>query len=449
MFTDSRGHQISSNNELAANACAVAMDHYMERKSDVAVQLQQALEFDPECAIAHATMGLMLHGARYASFQSKIMESLTSAKQFASGVSDREQLYINALEFAAIGKLDDSVSCFETILKENPTDGFALSLCQAELFWLGDMQRSLAVNTSVANHWNENVAGFSEFLAMQAFDLEEAGHYSQAEDAGRSAVELNPANIWATHAVTHVMYMQGRHTEGIDWIEGSQDNWTDLGQMQFHVWWHKCLFYLERGEHEAVLEGYDHWVRNREHELVQALPDLYIDLQNGASLLWRLELAGVDVGDRWSEMASLVTLRLNDLSNPFTSAHFAVILAAVGDFDSCELLIEAMKDFANTSSQTLALNYAKAGLPAAQAAVAYRKKEFTRVVELLQPARHDLWMMGGSHAQQDLFFQMLVDAVARVGKAAEVDSLMSEIEQIGFVEPAQFSAYQVIAQRSI
>ncbi len=219
--------------------------------------------------------------------------------------------------------------------------------------------------------------------------------------------------------------------------------------MQFHVWWHKCLFHLERGEHDAVLEGYDNWVRNREHELVQALPDLYIDLQNGASLLWRLELAGVDIGDRWSEMASLVVLRLNDLSNPFTSAHFAVILAAVGDFDSCDQLIEAMKDFASTSSQTLALNYTKAGLPAAQAAVAHRRKEYTRVVELLQPARNDLWMMGGSHAQQDLFFQMLVDAMARVGNAAEVDNLMCEIEQIGFVEPAQFSAYQVIAQRSV
>jgi len=239
--------------------------------------------------------------------------------------------------------------------------------------------------------------------------------------------------------------MQGRHSEGINWISGAQNNWAGVGQMQFHVWWHKCLFHLERGEHDAVLDGYDNWVRNREHELV---PDLYIDLQNGASLLWRLEFAGVDVGDRWIEMASLVAVRLNDLSNPFTSAHFAVILAAVGDFDSCDLLIEAMKDFANVNSKTLAVNYAKAGIPAAQAAVAHRKQDYACVVDLLQPARNDLWMMGGSHAQQDLFFQMLVDATARIGNAAEVGSLMNEIEQIGFIEPARLSAYQTIAQRS-
>jgi len=296
MYTDTRGHPLSSTSETAAIACANAMDHYMERKSDVAAQLQKALEHDPECAIAHATMGLMLHGARHASFRPNMMESLARAKKFASGVSAREQLYINALEFASVGKLDDSVRCYETILEQTPTDGFALSLCQAELFWLGDMKRSLAATTSVASHWTESIKGYSEFLAMQAFDLEEAGRYKQAEEAGRAAVDLNPANIWATHAVTHVMYMQGRHTEGIEWISGLQNNWAGVGQMQFHVWWHKCLFHLEQGEHDAVLEGYDHWVRNREHELVQALPDLYIDLQNGASLLWRLEFAGVNVG---------------------------------------------------------------------------------------------------------------------------------------------------------
>jgi len=69
------------------------------------------------------------------------------------------------------------------------------------------------------------------------------------------------------------------------------------------------------------------------------------------------------------------------------------------------------------------------------------------VVELLYPVRHDLWMMGGSHAQQDLFFQMLVDAVAQTGDRARVAELMNEIEQIGFVEPAQLSAYRSIVQR--
>lgn len=448
MYCDSRGHRLSTKNGTAASACALAMDHYMERKSDVGLQLQAAIDADPECAIAYATLGLMQHGARDASLKPMVRTSLEKAQQFATGISPREKLYIKALECAVSGQLSDSVSCFESILKQTPTDGFALSLCQAELFWLGDMARSLAASSSVAKHWNESVSGYSEFLGLYAFDLEEAGQYQQAENIGREAVDLNDANIWATHAVAHVLYMQGRHSEGVDWISSVQNNWQHVGQMQFHVWWHKCLCHLERGEHDAVLEGYDSWIRNPEHTLVQAMPDLYIDLQNGASILWRLEFAGVDVGDRWTEMAALVVPRLEDMSNPFTSAHFAVILAAVGDDDACSKLTTAIKDFANNHQGSLAPHYVQAGLPAAEAAIAHRKGEYQRVVELLYPARHNLPKMGGSHAQQDLFFQMLVDAVEKTGDQQKVLSLLNEIEQIGFVEPVQLSAYKLISERA-
>jgi len=195
MYTDARGHQLTTRNESAASACALAMEHYMQRKSDVSVLLKQALEADPECAIAHATMGLMLHGAKHVTFQPMVEASLAQAKKFASGISDREQLYISALEHASQGQLKDSVSCYESILKKIPTDGFALSLCQAELFWLGDMKRSLIASSMVADQWNETIVGYSEFLAMVAFDLEEAGEYGLAETNGRAAVALNPANI--------------------------------------------------------------------------------------------------------------------------------------------------------------------------------------------------------------------------------------------------------------
>ncbi len=447
MHTDFRGHKLTTSNELAAKSCANAMDSYMQRKSDVTGHLQAAIEHDPECAIAHAYQGLMLHGAKNATYQNMVNESLAKAKQFSSNISDREHFYIKALEFASKGQLLDAVSCFEAILETCPTDGFALSLCQAELFWLGDMRRSLAASSLVAPHWNGNIPGYSEFLAMHAFDLEEAGQYQEAEAAGRLAVDIQPANIWATHAVTHVMYMQGRHTEGIDWISGLQDNWQDVGQMQFHVWWHKCLFHLERAEHDAVLEGYDNWVRNREHSLVQALPDLYIDLQNGSSLLWRLELAGVDVAHRWQEMADVVVGRVADMSSPFTSAHFAVILAAVKDFSACEQLIDAIKHYSHNGEGTLTSHYAKAALPAAQAAVAHRRGEYQQVVDILYPARKNLWLMGGSHAQQDLFFQILLDAAAKCGDQRKVDLLLGEIEQIGFVEPAQLASYKLIKQQ--
>lgn len=448
MNTDSRGHALTSTNSTAATACALAMDHYMERKSDVSALLSKSIDSDPECAIAHATMGLMLLGAKNQSRHPLVHKSLKLAKQFSSGITTREKLYIKALEFAVAGQINDCVSCYESILEKAPTDGFALSLCQAELFWQGDMTRSLAASNSVAKYWNESVPGYSEFLGIYAFDLEETGQYDLAERTGRDAVDLNQANIWATHAVAHVLYMQRRNQDGIEWIASLQNNWDNIGQMQFHIWWHRCLFHLECGEHDAVLEGYDNWVRNHNHELVQALPDLYLDLQNGASLLSRLELVGVDIGKRWDELASVVVPRINDLSSPFTSAHFAIILAAVGDFESCDQLIEAMSDFAATSKKNLASHYARAALPAARGAIAHRKGNYQQTVELLYPARKDLILMGGSHAQQDIFYQILVDAAARTGQQEKVATVLDELAQIGFVEPTRMSAYNLITDRN-
>lgn len=447
MNTDSRGHALTTSNPKAAQSCAVAMDHYMQRRSDVVDHLKLAIKEDPECAIAHATLGLMMHGAKHVGIQPLVGKSLEKAKQFSSGTNEREQLYIEALSHASAGQLTQSIACYQSILEQYPTDGFALSLCQSELFWLGDMQQSLAVSSSVASHWNESIAGYGDFLAMHAFDLEEAGDFAKAEKCGRKAVELNQSNVWAAHAVAHVLYMQGRHTEGVDWIAGVQDHWDGIGQIQFHVWWHKCLCHLELGEHDAVLEGYDQWVRNTDHALVQSMPDLYIDLQNGASLLWRLEHAGINVGARWNEMAELVRLRFNDFSSPFTSAHFALILAAVGDFNACDQLVEAMQEFAASNDMTLTDHYSKGAIPAAQAAIAHRQKDYKRVVELLYPARFNLGMMGGSHAQQDIFFQLLLDAAAQMQNKPQVESLLAEIEQIGFVEPQQLMAYRVICEK--
>ena len=54
--------------------------------------------------------------------------------------------------------------------------------------------------------------------------------------------------------------------------------------------------------------------------LTQAQPDLYIDVQNAASMLFRLELLGIDVGDRWNEIADKAEARIGDCLSAFTLA---------------------------------------------------------------------------------------------------------------------------------
>lgn len=437
---------ITSEQPAAIAACNNAMLGYVQRKSNVVTELQAALASDPDCAFANAALGLMLHGGRNAAFNAKTVACHAKAEENRGNATPHEAAYIDALGAATKGNLNDYVKHLDHALTLQPTDIFGIALVQSELFWIGQLERSLEITDRVLPHWNENVPAYADFLGCRAFDLEEANRFDEAEAVGRASVDLDPASVWATHAVAHVLLMQGRSKEGVEWISPQEKHWDDCNQIKFHVWWHKCLFYIETGQHDAALDTYDKSVRNLDNELLKAMPDLYIDLQNGASLLWRLEHLGVDVGNRWEEMAEVVLPRLGDTSNPFTSAHFAMILAAVGSFDKCEELIANMEEFAGTQKHhTLAGRYAAAGVPAAKAALLHRQGQHDRVVEALMPARKELWQMGGSHAQQDLFFQLLTDSAAKDGRISDVATLLGEIEAIGFVEPAKRVGYHAAA----
>ena len=436
MHQDQRGHAMTTESPAAAAALDTAIYNFLHWKSALMPEIKAALEADPGFGLAQAVNGLVLHAARNVAYRPMVGESLAAARAAGAGMTAREQLYVAALDAAYRGEIAESVSCYETILATDPTDLFAQRLAQMELFWIGEMAWSADISERVEEAWTPEVPGYGDYLSCRAFDLEEIHDYAAAERLGRRAVELDPTDVWGTHAVAHVMIMQGRHEEGIAWLDGLKDNWAEANQMCLHLWWHRCLFHLERGEHDAVLEIHDAWVRNREHPLLQALPDLYIDLQNGASLLLRLELRGVEVGDRWDELAELTLGRLDDHTSPFTSAHYAIILAATGRFAEAEALLGSMRGFAAGDEGTLGPRYRAAVIPAAEAALAHRKGKHQRVVDLLLPSRRLLWQMGGSDAQRDLFFLILADSLKTLGRKDLLGIVLADIAAAGFTDPA-------------
>ncbi|MFK8084215.1 MAG: tetratricopeptide repeat protein [Granulosicoccus sp.] len=445
MFKDLRDHVISTESATAAQALSHCIELFAQRHADTGPQLQSTLEADPDCVLAQALLGLMLHGARTVAFRGAIQLALEKAQRGSASVTKREKLYVTALKYAVAGRLEDSVRCYEAILEQHPTDLLAHVLLQSELFWLGEMVWCERVSKPLEKFWTKELPGYPAFLAIRAFDLEETNQFAAAESVARNALAINPGDVWGAHALAHVMLMQNRIDEGIAWMGEHQHHWEDANQMQFHLAWHQCLFLGERRAHDEILNIYDTRIRNSDHALYQAMPDLYIDLQNASSLLWRLENTGVEVGDRWEELAEHTTERTDDMSNAFTSAHFAMILAAAEQFDRCDYMIRSMEAFAQDASHDLASRYEKAALPAARAAVAHRRGDHQRVVNELGPARLELWRMGGSHAQQDVFHQLLADSLLTLGDASKHASLLGEIEQIGFVEPARRVAYS--AQR--
>ena len=205
---------------------------------------------------------------------------------------------------------------------------------------------------------------------------------------------------------------------------------------------------LERGEHERILEHYDARIRNPDSPLVQAVPDAYIDLQNCAALLLRLELRGVEVGPRWTAIADVAEGRIDDHASPFTDPHVAMILAAAGREERAQALVASMLAGAEGDEGPLGVAIRRAAAPCAQASIAHRRGEHDKVVTTLMAARHDFPHMGGSHAQRDIFYQMLVDSCLKSGHDGELAPLIQEIKQIGFAQVEGRTLYSQAAERA-
>ena len=92
-------------------------------------------------------------------------------------------------------------------------------------FYRGDALNLRNRISRVLPHWSAGVPHYSYILGMHAFGLEECNQYLEAEMTGRKALELQPGDGWAVHAVVHVMEMQGRADEGIDWLESREVGW--------------------------------------------------------------------------------------------------------------------------------------------------------------------------------------------------------------------------------
>ena len=126
------------------------------------------------------------------------------------------------------------------------------------------------------------------------------------------------------------------------------------------------------------------------------------------------------------ELAELAEARTGDHVMPFTDLHFMMSLTGAGRLDEAARYLASLETFSREESPDAASVTAALGLPVAEALLAHAKGDFGRCADLLFPLRHALAPLGGSHAQQDVFQQILIDAVIRDGRRDLARSLLAE-----------------------
>ena len=158
-------------------------------------------------------------------------------------------------------------------------------------------------------------------------------------------------------------------------------------------------------EFDTVLDLYDQQV-SRDLEM-----DQYLDVCNSASLLWRLEMFGVDVGARWRPVADIALRHIEDRELMFVQLHHHMALLSAGEDDAAARLADHVRQHAGRQYDQ-AEAAAKAAVPLVTAMTALRAGDYDAVVEAMWPARYDLPLIGGSHAQRD-FEEMLAWSAIR------------------------------------
>lgn len=411
MYRDQHGLEMAAAGEAAVRRYDTMLQHYLGLRQDTGDRLKEVFDADPEMPMAHCARGLFMKLFCTPPLERKAEESLAQAKKLAAGgVTERERRHIAALDAWCRGDVTGATAGWEEILLDHPRDVLALRLAHFTHFYLGDCNAMRDSVARVLPYWCDEVPGYGFVTGFNAFGLEECGIYADAEREGRRAVEINDRDIWATHAVAHVMEMQGRHREGVAWLDGLSGNWGDCNNFRYHTWWHKCLFHLELEQFDTILDLYD-----REVRADTASAD-YLDMSNAIALLWRLEEAGADVGDRWTELADKAEDKIDDHIFAFHDAHYMMALARGDRQAKAAAMLETMEAAAARTDTTEGPIFRDVGLPLSKAILAYGKGDFISVVDLLTPVRREVYRIGGSHAQRDLFFRLLLAAALKVAR---------------------------------
>lgn len=420
-YANADGLQFTASSPDSAAKLTEFGSAYMGFRRDTGAILKSLRESDPDMPMAQCVTGYLakLFGSSNQSTKAKTISDGLPDLMARTGANDRERAHAAALAAWCDHDLEAATDLWEGIVLDHPQDSLALRLAHFTHFYSGDPRRMRDSMARILPLWSPEHRDYGFLLGMYAFGLEESGEYAKAEDYGRRAVERNSADAWSIHSVAHVLEMTERMEEGIQWVSGLEESWSGVNNFRFHLYWHRCLYHLERGEFETVLKLYD-------EQIVSDIDsNFYLDICNASSLLWRLEMFGIDVGNRWSRLLDVSRKHVEDTDLIFVSLHYLMALIAGGDAQAADRMITNIQQW-STLPGTQARVCAESGLALARGLKLARAGHHREALEIMGPVRYRLDRIGGSRAQRDVFHMILLDVTKASRDALRARGLFAE-----------------------
>ncbi|MGB7871513.1 MAG: FAD/NAD(P)-binding protein [Mycobacterium sp.] len=247
------------------------------------------------------------------------------------------------------------------------------------------------------------------YLGLRAYGRTEQGLWYDAADLADAALEFDPGNGNAAHALTHVHYETDAHGAGLkwltDWIPG------DGATQRYgpHFQWHAALHELAMGDAAAAARRYNAFLAPPQSKGVRCLVD-------AGSLAWRARLHPdwVTPPDPMLLLAEVGSLAYTP-QTPFIAFHALLVLAAAND----PAAIRAINVPGATDAQAETLRLIGEGL------IALTAGEPRAALDYLLESLGGLPSIGGSRVQQEVILETALAAMLQLGAPGQAARLLS------------------------
>jgi hypothetical protein len=411
MLRDAYGLEVTT-----ANAATItAIDTYTQDWIGYGTRLRtifDAADADAESALANAQAAAVHMALEAATGFAAARHYIKRARAVVRDANEREKLFVAAVVAWWRGDTATAMATLRQLTQKFPEDIAAAKWGQYHAFNLG---RSAEVLTFAEDTLPAHKLT-AEAWGMRAFGFEQCSRLREAEDAGRKALSLKRAEPWAQHAIAHVMDTQGRLDDGIEFLRDYAHTWRDRSVfIREHNYWHLALLHLDRDESAQALDIFDNHLWGEWPEFAQE--------QIGAiAALWRMELRGVGVGDRWAPVVDNVLARWHEHILPFHDMHFVYALARGGHMAEARAFLTSLARHGERDPSGI---WDSVASPLATGLVAYAQGKYEQTLALITPLLPRLHLIGGSHVQRDVFIQTWIDASLKAGHCSAVEDLLT------------------------
>jgi len=408
------GLEMSTTNNEAAKLLDHAIDQMFCHVADPTIggvigTVDKMLEADPDFFMAKIfSIGVRGSCCRNSPTIAKLVSELEAVDD--SKLNEREKLHRKASIEWATEKKRDACRTWEYILLQYPKDTIAILFSFYGYIITGQSRMLRDSLARTLPYWRESDFHYGYLQGYYAFGLEQSNQFVQAEKAVKKSLEINPDNTWGLHAYSHIFDATCRSQEGVDFLEENDTFLTDDNSLTCHLFWHQTVNLTELGHYDRVLKLYDDKILPTFKQTSNPF-----NLNDGVQALQRLEFEGINVGDRWEELYSVYKPMSNSHELVYDDMHLAA--AMIKSKTGCKSksnFFESMEDHLNKGlDTTYGVVGKRIGFPFAKGIVAYCEDNFEEACNLFIPVYKDIWELGGSKAQQDVFNQYVINACVR------------------------------------